>query len=130
METSVPSRTEAIMPHPHEQKLHEVVNSRTSLSFNCCVAARTEGTSRRPASARPSPPPPTAVLRYSLRLSKESPFPEVFLSHLSIGSPYANTGFLTRTLAVPGNRRKLSTLTVAELDRGFLSSADAKRRCP
>src|SRR6516225_4407153 len=89
METSVPSRTEAIMPHPHEQKLHEVVNSRTSRSFNCCVAARTEGTSRTPASARPSPPPPpTAVLSHSLRLSKESPFPEVFLSHLRIGCPY------------------------------------------
>ena len=37
MVISLPSRTEATMPQPHEQKLQEVVNSLTSESFNFCV---------------------------------------------------------------------------------------------
>jgi hypothetical protein len=36
------------MPHPHEQKLHEVVNSLTSESFKSFVAARIAGTSMSP----------------------------------------------------------------------------------
>jgi hypothetical protein len=54
---SLPSRTAAIMPHPHEQKLHEVVNSLTFASFKFCVAARTVDTSMSPLSASPAPPP-------------------------------------------------------------------------
>lgn len=38
MEMSLPSRTTATMPHPHEQKLQEVVNSFTSASF--CFLSR------------------------------------------------------------------------------------------
>ena len=55
------------MPHPHEQKLHEVVNSLTSESFKSFVAARTAGTSRSPPSASPAPPPKVSLSR-SLRL--------------------------------------------------------------
>ena len=45
------------MPHPHEQKLQEVVNSLTSESFRSFVAARIAGTSSSPPSASPAPPP-------------------------------------------------------------------------
>ena len=55
------------MPHPHEQKLHEVVNSLTSESFKSFVAARIAGTSRSPPSASPAPPPRVSLNR-SLRL--------------------------------------------------------------
>ena len=55
------------MPHPHEQKLQEVVNSLTSESFRSCVAARIAGTSRSPPSASPDPPPRVSLNR-SLRL--------------------------------------------------------------
>ena len=55
------------MPQPHEQKLHEVVNSFTFESFNFWVAALTVDKSRRPSSASPTLPP-TAVLNQSLRL--------------------------------------------------------------
>ena len=43
------------MPHPHEQKLHEVVNSLTSESFKSFVAARTAETSRSPRARGRSP---------------------------------------------------------------------------
>src|SRR6478672_594361 len=56
------------MPHPHEQKLQEVVNSLTFASFNSFVAAFTAGTSRRPPSASPVPPPMLAFSQ-SRRLS-------------------------------------------------------------
>src|SRR5687768_12077141 len=56
------------MPHPHEQKLQEVVNSLTSDSFRSFVAARIAGTSRSPPSASP-PPPPRVSLNRSLRLN-------------------------------------------------------------
>src|SRR6188768_3797096 len=55
------------MPHPHEQKLHEVVNSLTSESFRSFVAARIAGTSRSPPTASPAPPPKVSLNR-SLRL--------------------------------------------------------------
>ena len=58
------------MPHPHEQKLHEVVNSLTSESFRSFVAARIAGTSRSPPSASPDPPPRVSLNR-SLRLIDE-----------------------------------------------------------
>src|SRR5688572_7876064 len=44
------------MPHPHEQKLQEVVNSLTSESFSSFVAALTAERSTSPSSARPAPP--------------------------------------------------------------------------
>src|SRR4029077_9295478 len=56
------------MPHPQEQKLHEVVNSLTSESFKFFVAARIAGTSRSPPSASPTPPP-TVRLNRSRRLT-------------------------------------------------------------
>src|SRR5580765_521011 len=55
------------MPHPHEQKLHEVVNSLTSESFKSFVAARIAGTSRSPPSASPASPQRVSLNR-SLRL--------------------------------------------------------------
>src|SRR4029079_16728502 len=55
------------MPQPHEQKLHDVVNSLTAESFRSFVAARMAGTSRRPPSARP-PPPPNVSRNRSRRL--------------------------------------------------------------
>src|SRR5262245_34607411 len=67
MAISLPSRTDAIMPHPHEQKLQEVVNSVTFESFSFCVAALIVGTSISPPSASPTPPP-TVALNHSLRL--------------------------------------------------------------
>src|SRR6188508_2396823 len=70
MVRSLPSRTAAIMPHPHEQKLHEVVNSLTSESFMSCVAARIAGTSMSPPSASPDPPAKVSLKR-SLRLIVE-----------------------------------------------------------
>src|ERR1700761_5232738 len=54
MEINLPSRTEATMPQPQEQKLQEVVNSLTSESFNFCVLARTAATSTRPPKASPA----------------------------------------------------------------------------
>src|SRR6187431_1338999 len=44
------------MPQPHEQKLHEVVNSLTFESFISCVAVRIARTSRSSPSASPAPP--------------------------------------------------------------------------
>src|SRR5262249_26444550 len=57
MAMSVPSRTEAIMPQPHEQKLQDVVNSWTSDSLRPRAAAAAAGQSSSPPSARPAPPP-------------------------------------------------------------------------
>ena len=74
MAISLPSRTDAIMPHPHEQKLQEVVNSLTFESFNFFVAALNVGKSNSPPSASPALPP-TAVFSQSLRFMPWS-FPE------------------------------------------------------
>src|ERR1700751_4385036 len=68
MAISLPSRTEATMPQPHEQKLQEVVNSLMSESFNLCVLACTAATSTRSPSASPAQPP-AAVLNHSLRVT-------------------------------------------------------------
>src|SRR6516162_10337651 len=73
MAISLPSRTDAIMPQPHEQKLHEVVNSVTRESFRFCVAALIVGRSMRLARASPMPPP-TLALHQSLRLIAGRPF--------------------------------------------------------
>src|SRR6187455_3149455 len=51
------------MPHPHEQKLQEVVNSLTFDSFMSAVAARMARTSRSPPSANPDPPPRVSLNR-------------------------------------------------------------------
>src|SRR5215475_4978839 len=67
MVMSLPSRTEAIMPHPQEQKLHEVVNSWTLESFRFLAAARTVDISSRPLSARPALPP-SVMFNHSLRV--------------------------------------------------------------
>src|SRR5215472_13983706 len=72
MAISLPSRTEAIMPHPHEQKLHEVVNSLIFESFSFCVAALIVGTSMRLPRASPTPPP-TLALNQSLRVISAGP---------------------------------------------------------
>src|SRR6185295_5346326 len=82
MVRSLPSRTAAIIPHPHEQKLHEVVNSLTSESFKSFVAARTAETSRSPPSASPAPPPRVSFNR-SLRLTSRD----------------SSMGFFLRTIA-------------------------------
>src|SRR5262249_50184516 len=66
MAISLPSRTAAIIPHPHEQKLQEVVNSLTFESFNSFVAALTAATSISPPIASPTLPP-TLALNHSLR---------------------------------------------------------------
>src|SRR3954447_16833024 len=58
-EMSLPSRTDATMPQPHEQKLHEVVNSLTFASFIFRVAALTVGRSRIASMASPATPPET-----------------------------------------------------------------------
>src|SRR5271156_3512126 len=68
MVINLPSRTEAIMPQPQEQKLQEVVNSLTSESFNFCVLARTASTLTRAPSASPAQPP-AAVLNHALRVT-------------------------------------------------------------
>src|ERR1700751_1988922 len=68
MAISFPSRTDATMPQPHEQKLQEVVNSLMSESFNFCVLARTASTSTRAPSASPAQLP-TALLNHSLRVT-------------------------------------------------------------
>src|SRR3954469_19152655 len=67
MAISLPSRTAAIMPHPHEQKLHEVVNSLTFASLSSWLAALTLERSRISASASPTPPP-TAIFNQLRRL--------------------------------------------------------------
>src|SRR6187401_466149 len=59
------------MPQPHEQKLHEVVNSLTSESFKVRAAASTAGQSRRPPTASPAPPP-IVNFNASLRLRRTS----------------------------------------------------------
>src|SRR5689334_873969 len=56
------------MPHPHEQKLHDVVNSLTLESFRFCVLARTAGRSTKLASASPAQPP-ALFFSHSLRES-------------------------------------------------------------
>src|SRR6476620_1368031 len=68
MAISLPSRTAAIMPHPHEQKLHEVVYSFTCESFSFCEAALTVGMSRIPLTASPAPAP-RVNFSMSLRLT-------------------------------------------------------------
>src|SRR5215472_17011726 len=72
MAINLPSRTAAIMPQPHEQKLQEVVNSFTFASFKVSVAALTAGKSTRPSSARPALPA-TATFNQSLRLTDTAP---------------------------------------------------------
>src|SRR6188768_3216398 len=91
MVRSLPSRTAAIIPHPHEQKLHEVVNSLTSESFRSCVAARISATSRSPPKARPDPPP-TVSLNRSLRLMVELSI----ASPSSVGGKAADPGLWAR----------------------------------
>src|SRR5215469_6028031 len=71
MAISLPSRTDAIMPHPHEQKLHDVVNSLTWESFKFSVLARTAGRSIRLLSASPAQPP-ALLLNHSLRESRDA----------------------------------------------------------
>src|SRR3954469_10508159 len=71
MATSLPFLTEAIMPQPHEQKLHEGVNSLTSDSFRLAVPACRAGQSRRPPTARPVPPPNVSFNK-SRRLTRAS----------------------------------------------------------
>ena len=56
------------MPQPHEQKLHEVVNSVTLVSFSFWASALTAGKSITPPNARPMPPP-IATFNQSLRLT-------------------------------------------------------------
>src|SRR5690242_2312945 len=68
---SLPSRTAAIIPHPHEQKLHEVVNSLTSESFISRAAAFIAGQSTSPASGNPDAPP-TDSFRNARRLTPAS----------------------------------------------------------
>ncbi len=60
------------MPHPHEQKLHEVVNSVTCATFNFSVAAATVGRSSNPLSANPAPAP-AANRNRSRRLTAAAP---------------------------------------------------------
>src|SRR4029077_4614732 len=79
MAISLPSRTEATMPQPQEQKLQEVVNSLTSESFNFCVLARTAATSTTPLSANPAQPP-AALLNHSLRVTAGRVFDDLPLS--------------------------------------------------
>src|SRR5580704_6314419 len=77
---SLPSRTVATMPQPHEQKLQEVVNSLTSESFNFCVLACTAATSTRLPSASPAQLP-AAAKNHSLRVTPVRVFvdsPSVF----------------------------------------------------
>src|SRR5215472_3205422 len=69
MAMSLPSRTAATMPHPHEQKLQDVVNSLTSESLRDRVLARTAGTSMGPLKASPAQPL-VAFFIHSLRDSR------------------------------------------------------------
>src|SRR5690349_15645928 len=68
MAISLPSRTAATMPQPHEQKLHEVVYSFTCDSFSFCEAAFTVGMSRISLTASPAPAP-RVNFSMSLRLT-------------------------------------------------------------
>jgi hypothetical protein len=56
------------MPHPHEQKLQEVVYSFTCDSFSFFEAALTVGMSRIPLTANPAPAP-SVNFNMSLRLT-------------------------------------------------------------
>jgi hypothetical protein len=58
------------MPHPHEQKLHAVVNSLTFASFISRVAAFTALTSISPSRLNAAPPP-AAILSQALRFTVE-----------------------------------------------------------
>src|SRR6516164_8081470 len=69
MAMSLPPRTAATMPHPHEQKLQDVVNSLTSESLRDRVLARTAGTSMRLLKASPAQPL-VAFFIHSLRDSR------------------------------------------------------------
>jgi hypothetical protein len=75
------------MPHPHEQKLQEVVNSLTFDSFMSAVAARMAGTSRSPPTANPEPPPSVSLNR-SRRLIDD--FPMEAEAHSSTACLLAN----------------------------------------
>jgi hypothetical protein len=66
MEINLPSRTDAIIPQPQEQKLQDVVNSFILKSFSSSVLASTARRSMRLAIARPAQPPPV-VLNHSRR---------------------------------------------------------------
>src|SRR5215470_6234775 len=85
MVMSFPSRTVATIPQPHEQKLHEVVNSFTSDSFIDSVAARAAGTSTRP--TRVSPPAPrNPSRRRSLRLTPAAALDDLMTAPLVEGT--------------------------------------------
>src|SRR5262245_37983703 len=75
------------MPHPHEQKLQEVVNSLTFDSLNVCAAAFTAATSSTPSSARPRLPP-AAAFNQSRRLT------------VTFRSPLESIGILRLTAVV------------------------------
>src|SRR5580692_6139154 len=97
---NLPSRTVATMPHPHEQKLQEVVNSLTSESFSICVLARTASTSTKAPSASPAQPP-AAVLNQSLRVTPVRVFgdsPAVFSICAFIPSPSFLFGSKARSI--------------------------------
>src|SRR5262245_17852184 len=90
MAINFPSRTEATMPQPHEQKLHDVVNSLMSESLRSWVAALTAGQSSRPPTARPVPPP-NVILNTSLRLT---PRPSCGLFMMVLRPSHGSNGLL------------------------------------
>ena len=76
------------MPHPQEQKLHEVVTSVTLASLTSFVAARTAVTSITPSSASPTEPPAASCSqrrRLTMALSRLPP--QVFGSSGSVAIP-------------------------------------------
>src|SRR5262245_2284692 len=68
MAISLPSRTDATIRQPHEQKLQDVVNSFTFASLHFWAAAFTVDKSSSALIASPAPPPP-ANFNQSLRLT-------------------------------------------------------------
>src|SRR6476620_5125187 len=99
MAISLPSRTAATMPQPHEQKLHEVVYSCTCDNFIFCEAALTVGMSRIPLTANPAPAP-RANFSMSLRLT--TLFRPCGLDCTWLEEPSLLSGFLRSMRHTPG----------------------------
>src|SRR5882672_7090247 len=98
MAINLPSRTEATMPHPHEQKLHEVVNSLILESFSSCVLARNVGISTRLANPRLAHPP--AAFRNHSRRETLDPFRGPSALSVRISSSNSLLWLLSASMAV------------------------------
>src|SRR5690242_13601183 len=110
------------MPQPHEQKLHEVVNSLTSESFRSLVAARTAETSTSPSRARPA-----AVQKVSLKRSRRLMVPGAPIPSTGLAGGFRPGGFDDSSMEPHGFRALADTWPRDNGGRGCEAAAQTCR---